>query len=140
MAKLSKEEIDVLLDEPQMGVLATADAEGVPEGSPVWFEHRDGELYVLVGGNSKKARNVRVNPRVALTVDTRRAPYKGVILRGRTAISGPDLELRRRLAHRYLGKKVGDGYLAKTAHLDAEDVLLTITVDSRFSWDYAKGF
>ena len=39
-----------------------------------------------------------------------------------------------------VGVAVGDRYLAKTARFDAEDALVTIRVNGRYSWDYSKGF
>jgi len=48
--------------------------------------------------------------------------------------------LRRRLAHKYLGAETGERYLASTAKFDEEDVLVTIHVTGRFSWDYSRGF
>jgi len=140
MAKMTDAELDALLAGPAIGVLAVVDAEGRPEGSPVWFE-REGDLVrVLVHRESRKARSIEVNAHVALTVDTRSAPYRGVILRGTASLSGPDAALRRRLADRYLGAETGAHYLAQTAYLDAEDALVTIRVTSRYSWDYSKGF
>lgn len=125
--------------EAQIGVLSTVDAQGAPEGSPVWFEHEDGKIRILVHRNSKKARNLRANPQVSLTVDTRSAPYRGVILRGLARVGGPDPALRKRLACRYLGAETGEAYLQATAALDQEDALLTVEVRSSYSWDYSKG-
>ena len=63
-----------------------------------------------------------------------------MVLRGTAEVSGPDPALRRTLAVRYLGERVGHAYVEKTAALDAEDALVTIRVTSRYSWDYSKGF
>jgi len=137
---MTNEEVDALLAAAEIGVLATADAKGRPEGSPVWFEYSDGVLRVLVHRDSRKARNIRENSNVSFTVDTRRAPYRGVVLRGTATLAGPEPALRRRLAHRYLGRETGERYLAKTARFDQEDTLVSIHVTSRYSWDYAKGY
>jgi PPOX class probable F420-dependent enzyme len=140
MPRMTDDEIEALLAEPQVGVLCTVDSEQRPEGSPIWFEHAQGKVAILVHRDSRKARSVRGNPNVSLTVDTRSAPYRGVILRGTATVSGPDPTLRRRLAHRYLGAQTGDRYLQSTAYLDQEDALITMSVTSRYSWDYSKGF
>jgi PPOX class probable F420-dependent enzyme len=137
---MADDEIEALLTAPEIGVLATADLRGRPEGSPVWFEYAAGIVRVLVHRDSRKARNIRENPQVSFTVDTRRPPYRGVVLRGEAALSGPEPALRRRLAHKYLGAEVGDRYLAKTARFDAEDALVTLRVSGRYSWDYSKGY
>ena len=111
-----------------------------PEGSPIWFEHSGDRIYVHVGSSSKKARNVRANPNVSLTVDTRVAPYRGVVLRGTVREIPFDDQLHRRVAVRYLGEQMGLAYVDMTKNAAAESVLLEMTVTGRFSWDYSKGF
>ena len=140
MGRMTDDEVETLLAAPEIGVLATADGRGRPEGSPVWFDYEGGIVRVLVHRDSRKACNIRENAHVSFTVDTRSAPYRGVVLRGTATLSGPEPVLRRRLAHRYLGQETGDRYLAKTAQLDSEDSLVTIRVTTRYSWDYSKGY
>jgi hypothetical protein len=60
-------------------------------------------------------------------------------LRARAELAGPNPELRRRLAVRYLGHEVARSYLERTAALDSEDVQVTLQIYGRFSWDYSKG-
>lgn len=138
--KLSETELAELLGAPEVGVLCTVDAGGAPEGSPIWFEAGNGKIHVHVARNSKKARNVRANPNVSLTVDTRVAPYRGAVLRGTVRELAFDDAIHRRVAIRYLGEQGGEAYLAMTAGAEAETVLLEVTVTSRYTWDYAKGF
>jgi PPOX class probable F420-dependent enzyme len=140
VARMTDSEIEKLLRSPEMGVLSTADAEGRPEGTPIWFDWDAGHVRILVHHASRKARNIRENPNVALTVDTRQSPYRGVVLRGTATLSGPDPALRRRLAARYLGEEIGKKYIETTASFDTDDVLVTMRVTSRYSWDYSKGF
>jgi len=141
--KLTDTELAELLTAPEIGVLCTVDAGGRPEGSPIWFEAAGAglaTLYVHVSRDSKKARNVRANPNVSLTVDTRIAPYRGVVLRGTAREIPYDEGISRRTAIRYLGPETGESYLAMTADSIPDTVLLEITVASRYSWDYSKGF
>lgn len=141
--KLTDAELAELLAAPEIGVLCTVDAGGRPEGSPIWFEAARGDaatIHVHVSRNSKKARNVRANPNVSLTVDTRVAPYRGVVLRGTAREIAYDDGVSRRTAIRYLGAETGESYLAMTADSIPDTVLLEITVTSRYSWDYSKGF
>lgn len=140
MASMTSSEIEALLGSPEVGVLATVDAKGRPEGTPIWFDWDGERVRILVHHASRKARNIRSNPNVSLTIDTRSAPYRGVVLRGTAELSGPDPALRRRLAARYLGEDVGRHYIETTASFDTDDVLVTIRVTSRASWDYSKGF
>lgn len=138
--KLTDAELKELLEAPEVAVLCTVDAESRPEGSPIWFEASAGRLYVHVDRASKKARNVRANPNVSLTVDTRTAPYRGAVLRGTARELPFDEGIRRRTAIRYLGPDTGQAYLEMTEAGVEETVLLEITVTSRHTWDYAKGF
>jgi PPOX class probable F420-dependent enzyme len=136
---MASEEIDELLRSAEIGVLCTVDADGRPEGTPIWFDYDGDKARILVHHESKKARNVRANPHVSLTVDTRSAPYRGVVLRGTAAVGGPDTALRRALAVRYLGEDLGPRYIEQTKELDQDDALITITIAGRHSWDYSKG-
>jgi len=140
--KLTDNELAELLGAPEIGVLCTVDAAGRPEGSPIWFEAASGSstIRVHVARDSKKARNVRANPNVSLTIDTRVAPYRGAVLRGTVHELAFDQGIHERTAVRYLGKEGGAAYLQMTAGAEAETVLLELSVDSRYTWDYAKGF
>jgi PPOX class probable F420-dependent enzyme len=137
---MTKGEVDELLRSPVIGVLCTVDPDGQPEGTPVWFDFEEGRVRVLVDRDSRKARNIRTNPRVSLTVDTRVSPYRGVVLRGHASLGGPDPALRRVLAERYLGMEAARRYLVRTRSLDERDALVTIVPASSFSWDYSKGY
>ena len=79
---LTDAELTDLLAAPEIGVLCTVDGKGRPEGSPISFEQVSGKIFIHVARDSKKARNVRANPNVSLTIDTRQAPYRGAVLRG----------------------------------------------------------
>lgn len=140
--KLSESELAELLACPEIGVLCTVDTRGCPEGSPIWFEASAGDpgkVFIHVGRDSRKARNIRANPQVSLTVDTREPPYRGVVLRGTVHERPLDDAILRRTAIHYLGEADGEAYLAMTASAAADTVLLEMTVTSRFTWDYAKG-
>jgi PPOX class probable F420-dependent enzyme len=139
--KLSEAELEELLSTPEIGVLCTVDPEGRPEGSPIWFEARGtGTVYVHVDRGSKKARNLRQNPNLSLTIDTRQAPYRGAVLHGTAKELPYDEAIRRRVALRYLGPETGEAWLAMTADTVDGTVLLEISVSKRFTWDYGKGY
>jgi general stress protein 26 len=55
-------------------ILATASAQGAPHAVSVVYAYVDGHLYVATGERTKKARNVRSNPQVAVCVPVRRYP------------------------------------------------------------------
>lgn len=87
--------------------LATRMADGSPQVSPVWVE-TEGDLILVNSANGRiKDRNIREDPRVALSATLPDDPYKAVMVRGRVvkiteegAEEGID-----RLAQKYLGSE-----------------------------------
>jgi nitroimidazol reductase NimA-like FMN-containing flavoprotein (pyridoxamine 5'-phosphate oxidase superfamily) len=55
--------------------LATASADGAPHIVGVTYQYVDGHLYIATGAPSKKARNIRENPRVAVHIPVRQYPF-----------------------------------------------------------------
>ena len=106
--------------------------------APVWFDWTgggsQGRAMVMVGGGAVKVRNVRRNPRVALSVATEGRPYKHVVLEGEARPTKEDLaEVVRRICVRYDGPQRGPEYAQEL--LDRGDmVLLYIQVDRVMSW------
>jgi pyridoxamine 5'-phosphate oxidase-like protein len=50
-------------------VLATADADGVPWASPVWFATDDGTTFIWVSDpNARHSRNIAARPQIAIVI------------------------------------------------------------------------
>ena len=49
--------------------LATVDRNGVPYIVPVWYLYKNGNFYVGTNTSTKKAKNVKKNPKVSFCVD-----------------------------------------------------------------------
>ncbi len=71
-----------LVAENSYATLATADADGVPWASPVWFASRGLELFVWASKpGAQHSLNLSANPRVSLVVfDSSRPPGEGSAL------------------------------------------------------------
>lgn len=82
------EEAHYLLDGKYFASLATLNADGSPQVTPVWID-RDGDTVVFNTAQGRlKERNLRRDPRVALTIVDPENPYRPLIIRGRvTGIS-----------------------------------------------------
>jgi len=82
--------------------LVTASAEGRPHALPVWAVWDDDEhrLAVSCGPRSRKARNLRANPHVAVAVDD---TVECLSLEGRAEVV-VDEARREEWAHRYVAK------------------------------------
>ena len=95
-----------LLNKPALAHIVTLMKDGSPQVTPVWMS-TDGE-YVLVNTaeGRLKARNVRRNPRVALSVVDPADSYVTLQVRGTVVditTAGADAHIDR-LAKKYLGK------------------------------------
>lgn len=80
-AKIPEKYLD-LFQQPAFANLATLMPDGSPQVTPVWCDF-DGE-YVLVNSakGRVKDRNMRANPRVALSIMDPRNPYRYLEVRG----------------------------------------------------------
>ena len=82
-----------------LGRLATVDAKGAPQNNPVgvFLDEETGDLVIGGGamGASRKFRNIRANPQVALVIDDIVSVHpwtvRGVEIRG-TAVALSDVE------------------------------------------------
>jgi uncharacterized protein YhbP (UPF0306 family) len=68
-----------VLDNTCYAVLATADADGIPWATPVWFAHDDlDRVYWVSWPGSRHSQLIEQRPDVALTVfDTNALPHEG---------------------------------------------------------------
>lgn len=85
--------------------LATIGPDGAPQTSPVWFHWEDGLIRVSVYETSQKLKNVRRDPRVAVSIVDPRDAYRYLEFRGVVTSVKPDphTELIIRLSGKYLG-------------------------------------
>jgi PPOX class probable F420-dependent enzyme len=103
--------------------LATVLPDGSPHSIPLWVSSLDDKIIFLTGPNSQKARNLRRDPRVALSLAPVDNPYEPVIVRGRVVewIDGDaGWELVDQIAQKYIGRPYGR---------DVERVVGVIQVD-----------
>ena len=85
--------------------LSTLNPDGSPQTTPVWVDHEGGE-YVLVNTarGRRKERNVRNDPRVALSVTDPDDPYRFVSVRGEATLTEEGaVDHINSLAQRYMG-------------------------------------
>ena len=81
-----------LLEGPIYAIFTTVASNGQPENTVVWCSW-DGE-YVLVNtaGGRRKDKNVRANPKVALTAVDPKDPFRWIDIRGAVAAIVPDVD------------------------------------------------
>ena len=71
-----------LLREPVLAHIATIDAEGRPNISPVWVDVDGDDVLFNTAEGRVKARNLHSNPNVAVSVVDPHDPHRVVALRG----------------------------------------------------------
>ena len=65
------------------GFLATVMQDGSPHVTPVWLDAEDNHVLVNTAAGRLKERNIRRDPRIALSVVDASNPYDKVDIRGR---------------------------------------------------------
>lgn len=71
------------LEGTSLAHLATVLPDGSPHTVPVWIGARGEQVVFFTGPGSRKARNLRHDPRVALSLTRADDPYTPVTVRGR---------------------------------------------------------
>ncbi|BCJ39246.1 PPOX class F420-dependent enzyme [Actinocatenispora thailandica] len=72
-----------VLDGASIAHLATVLPDGAPHSVPVYIGTHDDRIVFLTGPDSRKARNLRRDPRLALSVAPADDPFQPVLVRGR---------------------------------------------------------
>jgi PPOX class probable F420-dependent enzyme len=106
MAELSDKARD-LLDRPNLAFLADVMEDGSPHVSPVWIALENGHITFNTAVGRVKERNMRRDPRVAISIADKDDFYAKVDIRGRVVemIEGEAADRQiDELAKKYLGK------------------------------------
>ncbi|PPK67225.1 PPOX class F420-dependent oxidoreductase [Actinokineospora auranticolor] len=72
-----------VLDGTPIAHLATLLPDGAPHAVPVWIGAHGDHIAILTGPDSRKARNLRRDPRVAISLTPPDNPFQPVMIRGR---------------------------------------------------------
>ncbi len=101
------QEVHHLLDEPNLASVATVMADGSPQVTPVWIERSNGHICFNTAVGRIKKKNLRRDPRVAISIASGDNPWDKVDVRGRVVdmVEGREAdETIDRLAKKYLGE------------------------------------
>jgi PPOX class probable F420-dependent enzyme len=72
-----------VLDGTSLAHIATVLPDGSPHSVPLWVGTHGDQVVFLTGPGSRKARNLRRDPRVALSLTLADNPFQPVMIRGR---------------------------------------------------------
>jgi len=95
-----------ILDGTPIAHIATVLPDGAPHSVPVWVGTHGDHVVILTGPHTRKARNLRRDPRVAISLTPADNPFQPVLIRGRVVewIEGDAAwEIVDRIATKYIG-------------------------------------
>ncbi|WP_214322674.1 PPOX class F420-dependent oxidoreductase [Nonomuraea sediminis] len=105
--KMLNPDVRRVLDGTSLAHLATVLPDGSPHTVPLWVGTHGDHVVFLTGPDSRKARNLRRDPRVALSVAPADNPFEPVIIRGQVVewLEGDAAwEIIDRLSAKYIGR------------------------------------
>jgi nitroimidazol reductase NimA-like FMN-containing flavoprotein (pyridoxamine 5'-phosphate oxidase superfamily) len=140
---MTKHEREMFLADVHVGVISIPEPGREPLTVPVWYSYEPGgELRVVTGRTSRKGQLLTRGGRLSLCAQTEAAPYKYVSVEGPiVAIEAANLERDLRpLAHRYLGREMGDQYVDKTRSEHSDNVLVRMRPQRWLTVDFAKAY
>lgn len=105
MAKLTNT-AKTLIQRKNLAYFATIMKDGAPQVSAVWIDCDSRHVLVNTVTGRVKEKNVRRDPRVALSITDNEDPYKQVMVRGRVVgyIVEDAWEHINKLSHKYTGR------------------------------------
>jgi PPOX class probable F420-dependent enzyme len=106
MASIPQTHADLLTTKPAFAHLATSNADGSPQVTPVWVDFDGTHVIVNTAKGRVKARNLERSPRVALSISDPENPYRYLAIQGKVVEmteQGGDAHIDK-MAKKYLGK------------------------------------
>jgi PPOX class probable F420-dependent enzyme len=119
-----QKEVRELLDRPNFVHFATLLPDGSPVIAPVWAGLEGHRIVICTDSDSLKARNVKRDARVAISVVDIHNPYEEAQIRGRVVETRDDSSLKTldAIAHKYTGKpypeRDGEGTIALVIEIE----------------------
>jgi PPOX class probable F420-dependent enzyme len=77
------DDVREILDGTPVAHLASVLPDGAPHTVPLWIGTHGDHIAVFTGPDSRKARNLRRDPRVAISLTPADNPFQPVIIRGK---------------------------------------------------------
>ncbi|MDB1088015.1 PPOX class F420-dependent oxidoreductase [Streptomyces sp. ACA25] len=109
MAATLSDSVKNLLDSRVFAMIATIQADGRPQVSPVWIKRDGDDLLVSTAEGRQKTVNMQRDPRVSVVVQPAESPYEYAEIRGTAELTTEGgQELIDELSLKYAGKKYAD--------------------------------
>ncbi len=134
---MTKAEREAFLADLHVGVVSIEDPGRGPLTAPIWYAYEPGgDVTMLIGPESRKAKLLQSARRASLVAQTETAPYQYVSVEGPVTLSAkPPEGATLRMAIRYLGEEGGRRYAAGG---DGSSLWVTLTPERWLTTDYSK--
>jgi len=131
-----KKPLAKLVERERVCRVATTSSAGAPHLVPVCHVLVDGKLYFGSGSDARKVKNLRANPRIAVTVDLYAEDWsnlKGVMIQGTAKLieKGPGFRKIRGLLYEKYPQ-----YPDESAIDEKDSVIVEVTPEGVFSWGF----
>ena len=102
--------------------------DGTPRVVPVWFHWNGSEVVLATPPKAPKLKALKVNPKVALTIDDNTFPHNVLMVRGTATLEEvdgivPEYELA---AHRYFGEAQGRAWVQQVRQMLTRMVRISV--------------
>jgi PPOX class probable F420-dependent enzyme len=139
MYEMTSEQIEDFLKAPRHAVLGTNQRKKSPHLSPVWYLYRNGRVYVSVGANTVKVKNLTRDPLVSICVDGCYPDFKTVTINGIAELFTHESSLNSKMrweiiCHYHKTEKEAKNYFESVKHLPS--VLIVVTPNKIIAKDF----
>ena len=119
-ARVRPGDVEAFVGAPRIAVLAYVRADGRPGQAPIWYRVDGARFFMSTVTGSPKHRALRRDPRICLTIQDERPPYRAVLADGEAVPRAlPARETDGISALRYFGRVAARAYATQTAELYA---------------------
>ena len=116
-----------IFDRLPVAHLATSDAAGRPQCTPVWIEREGSLLRLNTGRDRKKTRNMRANASVALSIPDPADPLRYV------GVQGVVVEIDERTGDAH-NRALHERYTGSADTPASDEVRVVVTIEMRRVW------
>ncbi len=122
--------LEAFVRAPRIATLAYLRRDGRPSQAPIWYVYQDSVFLMVTNTDSLKHRALKRDPRVCLTIQDERPPYRALIADGEVELSSidPAANPTAGIAMRYFGRLGAAEYERMTAAEDERTGLTLIAL------------